>query len=238
MFSVVLPVHNEESMLKRTFKTVLDLRPDEIVVILDRCNDASEMIVKVLARRYRVNLKLIHVSEKSDWKIHLNYLYDLGIRQSSNDVVLLTQADIALDAKIRQHMVRAKDKILFFGYIPYISWSGIIAFVQFNLPYKYRSTGLIAINKNVYLKYSLLEDMNLLFDTQIAIKSRIYRIPSEFIMTKSWNLRPYVRTKLYELGYARCMLKDNIIKVLTLSIIRAQPEIFVGYLWCKLRSHE
>ena len=235
-FSVVLPVHNEEDMLKRTFNTILDLKPNEVVVILDRCNDKSELVIKALMQRSNANLKLIKVQAKSNWKIHLNFLYDLGIRSSSNDVILLTQADIALDPRIRDHIIKAEREILFFGYIPYLGWSSLITYAQFRLPYKYRSTGLIAFNRNLYYKYLSLDDTYVLFDTQIIMKTRAYGLPFRFIMTKSWNLRPYVRSKLYELGLTRCILGDNVMKILMISLARIQPEIFVGYVWCKLRK--
>lgn len=93
----------------------------------------------------------------------------------------------------------------------------------------YKAIGLVAFNKSLYLRCKLIKNVSMLFDTQMTIKSRILRIFSRFIMSKSWNLRLYVRTKLYELGYTRCLLGDIALKILILSLVREQPEIFTGY---------
>ena len=47
-FTIILPVHNEEQMLKRTLPSMIRLKPDEVVVLLDRCTDKSHEICERL----------------------------------------------------------------------------------------------------------------------------------------------------------------------------------------------
>ncbi len=236
MFSVILPVHNEEYMLRRVFSTIINIDPDETIIILDRCIDNSEKVVLSFVNKYNLNVRFIRVDAKSSWKIHLNYLYNLGISEASHDILLLTQADIALDSKIKDYIDLAKSHIIFLGYLMYLGWNTIASTLLFKLPIISRSTGLIILRRDWALKYNFIENLDLLYDTQIALKVRKFSIPSRFIMTRSWNLRPYVRSKLYDMGRTWYRLGKSLFRTSIVSLFRLQPEILVGYLQCKFRG--
>nr|MDO8044230.1 hypothetical protein [Candidatus Baldrarchaeota archaeon] len=190
--------------------------------------------IRSLAKIYKIDVKIIKNESLSNWHIHLNFLYKLGVERARNDICFLTQADIALDQRIKDYIHYAQKSIVFFRHIPYFGWNTFVAMFLSNMPFIARSSGLVAFNKNFFKKYNLIEDVDLLFDTQIAVKVKAYKIPCMYIKTISWNLRyPGDRRRLYDVGAARKKLQRSFIETLLLCMLRLQPEVLVGYLRSK-----
>lgn len=232
-FSIILPVHNEEKMLKLTLPSHLALKPYRLIAVLDRCTDNSQKVIEEIAYRYDIPyLHIINVKKQSNWKIHLNYLYKIGIDEAmGDDIVLLSQADIYWDTKAKKYIHLAKDKIVYFRNLPTPSWDFIITFLLTSLPFKKKACGTLAGTPE--LLWEMIEDTDILFDTQIAEKCKDYI----YIPTISWNLRPYSsKVKIYEIGVARRKLGKGLIQTLLISALRLKPEIFLGYIHGKSKK--
>ena len=215
-------------MLARTLGSLAGLKLDQYVVVLDRCSDRSEMLVK----KFLAPLKLVKVERESGWRIHLNYLYKLGIEEADGDVVFLTQADIAVDSRIRSYLSLAEDRVVSFRNLPYLGWTTGVVLALTSLPFARRFSGLLAFPRDWFFKYHLFRDTDILFDTQIYSTVKKLRLPYMYVKTNSWNLRPYTpRAKLYELGAARRKLGRGFLPTLLRAYVYLQPEVAVGWMW-------
>jgi len=239
-FSVILPVHNEERMLSKTFQCICSLNPSEIIIILDRCTDRSEKICRLYANKFRI--KFIKVDKKSGWFIHLNWLYVIGIKAASCSIVFLSQADIALDApKIIKNLKYAAESIISFRHIPYLDRSTPAILLLSKLPLMERLSSVFAFPREWLFKYKLIENLEIPFDTQIGIKISKFNLPYRYINTNSWNLRyPGPRSRLYDIGRTMRIIGRSHIFTLLKSIVRLQPEIYLGYIKAgkAFRSHQ
>lgn len=237
-FSVVVPVHNEAKMLGYTLPSIHGVKPEEVIFVLDRCTDSTEKIIKGFWKKYnseKVKLVLLRVQQKSTWRMHLNFLYDLGIRKAQSKIVLLTQADILYDyGKIKGNIADALYGMVSFAVLPHPHISFWNHFVNRSLQLFggilgiARFSGVIAINKEHYLSCSLATEDLFNFDTQLKInfKKKAYK----FVLSKNLNLRPWVRSKLWNLGVDKYKAGTPFWKVMFFSIIRLMPEVLTGYL--------
>ena len=178
-FSVVIPVHNEAEMLRRTLPSIYRLDSREAVFILDRCTDSTKEVIRNFWGKQgsdKTKLVLLEVKEKSTWRIHLNFLYDLGIRNATSEVVLLSQADIIHDyTTIKSNLEWALNGMVSFAVLehPHISpWNHFVTktlqtvggFLGVQ-----RFSGIIGMRKSHYLGCPLTSDDSLNFDTQLQI---------------------------------------------------------------------
>jgi glycosyltransferase involved in cell wall biosynthesis len=123
-FSVVMPVHNEQDNLLYSLPALFATEPDEIIIVLDRCDDKSKEIIEAASERlgYKGALRLIEVSENfPDWNYRVARLFRLGFMEARNDTILTMAADIVLDKRIAE-------------YVPYIQ-SSKIKLISFGLKY-------------------------------------------------------------------------------------------------------
>jgi len=226
-FTIILPVHNEEQMLKRTLPSMIRLKPDEVVVLLDRCTDKSHEICE----RLMPGARLVEVEERSSWRHQINYLYALGIELAGEPVVLLAQADVSLDPRIRELIHHAEDHVVSFRYLPYLGWNTFVIFIQSLLPFVRRLSGVLAFPRDWQFKYKLISDSELEFDTEVGYKVQKYGLPYIYFRTACWNLRyKYGPERLYEVGRARRLLGRSLWSTALISMVRLQPAVLIGYL--------
>lgn len=242
-FSVVVPVHNEAAMLVYTLPSIWRLKPKEVIFVLDRCTDQTEKVVRRLWDKYssdEVILLLFKVQKISRWRMHLNFLYDFGIRNAKSKIVLLTQADTLHDyVKIMENIRNALHGMVSFAALPHphISpWNYFLNnILQLFASYLSitRFSGVIAINKQHYLSCSLTAKDLFNFDTQLKINFEKKPYNYTFVLSKNLNLRPWVRSKLWNLGVDKYKAGSPLWKVLLFSCIRLMPEVITGYLHAK-----
>ena len=248
-FSVIIPVHNEAEILRYTLRSIYNLEPREIIFILDRCTDNTEKIIKSFWKKTnlgnKVKLMLLKVDKKSHWRLHLNFLYDFGIRSAVSAIVLLSQADILHDyVTIKNKINLASHGLVSFAVLehPHISpWNHFVtktlrrASKFFDIQ---RFSGLIALNKKYYLACPLTSNDFLNFDTQIQENFRRKGYRYKYVPSNNFNLRPSLVShggyfKLWKVGEDRYLMKKPFLKVLALSLARLTPEVLVGYLHAK-----
>ena len=101
-FSIVIPVHNEFNMLIQTLPSIFQLEAKEIIFVLDRCTDRTKELIEDFQSRFhfkRVDTRILSIEFKSQWNSHLNFLYDVGIKNARSEINLLSQADVLLDSE-------------------------------------------------------------------------------------------------------------------------------------------
>ncbi|RLG42637.1 MAG: hypothetical protein DRO01_01110 [Thermoproteota archaeon] len=222
--SVVLPVYNEAYILRYTLPSLLKLYAGEYIVILDRPRDYSRELILHYFRRFKLKTTLIitEYHNKSPWRNRLNYLYHMGILESTKEYVLLTQADVILDhTKIWR----------------YYRYSGLVSYsMNYLNPYltvlkKIKTigrrgfSGTLSFPRKHYLENPMNPDSELGFDEEIR---RIFNNQYLYVRNSGFNLRPYQDD--YRLGRTKRKLGMNPIKVLLWSMIHLKPMVFKGYL--------
>lgn len=242
MFSLVIPVHDEANMLLLTLTTIHKLNSNEVIFVLDRCTDSTEKILKDYWKNDdlgEVKLVLLRVERKSTWKIHLNFLYDIGIKEADSKIVLLSQADILHDyGMINRNIQDASYGMVSFAVSehPHISpWNHFITRVLQRGGAKIgieRFSGVIAISKEEYSKKPLKPNDFFGFDLQLQQNFSNYK----FQPTRNLNLRPWVRSKLWMAGYDKYCVGKPLWKPLLFSILRLTPEVFAGYAYAKYQN--
>ena len=94
--SVVIPVHNEEETLNQCLTSVRKQgRVGEIIIVLDRCEDSSQII----AEKHLTEDKRIRTIIMKAHKFKINHraeTMNLGISKAQSDVVLVVDADTVL----------------------------------------------------------------------------------------------------------------------------------------------
>lgn len=249
-FGVVIPVHNEAKMLTFTLPSICKLKPSEVIFVLDRCTDSTEKVIKRFWKRLNLNeikLVLLKINQRSNWKIHLNFLYDFGIRQVGSEIILLSQADILHDCqKIREEIEKAQQGMISFSVSehPHINpWNHLVTKILHTVGIFFGAQpfcGLIAFRKGTYLTCPLRSTDSLNFDTQMQLNFKKKGYPYVFISSKTVNLRPTLvfrggRYKLWAVGKDRYEVGKSFWKVLFISFIRLTPEVIAGYLYSKSR---
>jgi len=245
-FSVVVPVHNEAKMLDYTLPSIHGLKPKEVIFVLDRCTDSTEKIIKGFWKKYnseKVKLVLLRVQQKSTWRMHLNFLYDLGIRKAQSKIVLLSQADILHDyGKIRRNIKDALHGMVSFAVLehPHIApWNHFVTktlqIVGSAFGVKPFS-GVVAFSKEYYMTCRLLSNDSFNFDTQLLASFKNKGYSYVYVLSRNLNLRPWIRSKFWNVGMDRYTAKKPFWNVLLFSFVRFMPEVFAGYLYAKLKS--
>jgi len=249
-FSVVLPIHNEEELLPYTLPGVFRLNPREVLLVLDRCTDRSETIAQRIHQRHfsHIPLSLIHVREKSEWRIHLNYLYHLGLERAKGPGLLLTQADILLNPQsFAGHLHLALEgNLVSFGVLghphlnPYNSFITMCLFRLGGLLGGELFTGLLALNKETYERIALTPSTPHNFDTHLLVEAKKRGVPYRFIPARNFNLRYRLNVTfrfdriLWELGVAKYRVGTPFHRVLAYTIVRMTPSVMAGWLQAKL----
>lgn len=91
--SIMIPAHNEESVITKTIETVfkLDYPNYEVIVIDDRSSDNTALVVRELERRYDGKLKVL-IRDKSAFPGKSAVLND-ALKLASGEAILVFDAD-------------------------------------------------------------------------------------------------------------------------------------------------
>lgn len=99
--SVIIPAHNEEKYIGNCIDSIHRANKNglfdvEIVVVLNRCTDATEQIA------LQKNAKVVYQEEKN-----LSKIRNTGVRASSGDIVITIDADSVMPENILEEVHRA-----------------------------------------------------------------------------------------------------------------------------------
>ena len=243
-FTVICPIHNEESMLPYSLPSVYRLRPNEVILILDRCTDSSRRICEIASSHYpKTRTRLVDVDNSTveGWASRIGAIRRHAFSISSSDAILNTDADIVLDAKIGDYMKELKSSVrmIKFGFMDYPfnpqSFVKKIMSGFSSLPSIVKGyAGLYCFSKEAWqmseapasAQIAEAEDSHL----QVSISQR-YQVL--YKNTGSLHLRP-AETK--EKNFWRGMeyyrtVKASTIMVLLHSFVMLRPHMLSGYLY-------
>jgi len=112
--SVVMPVHNEEQYLPYSLASLLQCPIDELVVVLDRCTDKSEEIIKKTTFPYKVKIVW---KDYQKWRCPTAEVFEVGFQHSTGDLLYTMAADMYVDpAQFNPQHFNDADIIAFFYY--------------------------------------------------------------------------------------------------------------------------
>ena len=105
--SVTMRVHNEANLLDESLPYFFKVKADEYLFVFDRCIDGSyDKVVHYASKIKKMEkCRFIKVEVKSNYKFHMAYLMDLIIKESANDLILYSGADIILDFSLINYFI-------------------------------------------------------------------------------------------------------------------------------------
>lgn len=249
-FSAVVTVHNEEKFLLYSIPSLFQLKPDQIIVVLDRCEDRSEEVVHELIKKFKYegSIDIVKIRKKpKDWKWQLSYLYYVGIKKARNDIVFFIGADTKFGTCLKKHLRRFKDEKV-----------GWISFGYRNYPFEYSSWMRHKIQKvhtrrtpaglNHFFRKSIIEN-------EIEKMKRIPRSPDAFTYNESIrkgyknlffqsdtvHLKPLKQKRWYKSGISRYIFGQSFPSILWNACLYFRPLMIAGFLKAKLarlKKHE
>ncbi len=242
--SVVMPIHNEEKLLPWSLPSVFRLKPDEVILIFDRCKDNSLKVARKTAERFRYSdkTKFIEMSEPyPEWRFRPAFLRTYGYNMAIGDIILNTDADIILDERIREH-VKAIGKggigLVSFGRREYpLTFRSFIARLVSTFIPEIAFAGTFTFSKE---KWQELVDEDKMKKILSAEDTYVYmtiarRHKTRFIRTNTIHLRPKeTPQRQFTKGVTLWQVKRSPLwKVLLHSVIYLHPTVLVGYLYAK-----
>ena len=225
-----MPVHNEEKFLPFSLLSIYNLKPSEVILIFDRCTDKSLEVAKEVSSKHHFheNTKFVEVTENSDWKFRFSFLRCLGIDMASNDIILITGADLILDSRIANQLSRIKQfPFISFSHIDIpVNFTNIIQRLLSHLPIFKRDKlgGIYIVNRKVMYE---CEDREKLKQLDAAQDTFLHcsiqkRYPTDYVLTHSIHLRPknsakrhYLQGRLYWKSGHRGLLKTALGAIVT-----------------------
>lgn len=245
-FSVVMPIHNEEEFLPYSLPSIFHIKPDEVILIFDRCTDSSIEIAKKITEKlgYLKKTKIIELNDPSpEWKFRVAFLRRYGFKMAKNDAILNIDADTLLDKKIIEYLpLIGKNEIalISFGRTVYpLTFANFITKLVSTIP-KIRFSGTYAFSKKAWLKTENQDAVKKIVrseDTHLHLSiSKKYK--AIFVKTKTIHLRPEEKgNRDYIRGVTRWTVKhDSILMTMVLSLIYLRPLLLVGYLHARLQG--
>jgi glycosyltransferase involved in cell wall biosynthesis len=231
--SCMMTVCNEEKYLPYSLPVLTCNVFDELVVVLDRCTDSSEQLIREYADA-RIVTKHVMLGEHP-----LAEAKAYGCAQAYGRYVMVTDADIILDvgavAEASQLLDAKPDvNIVCFTYRNYSLFGGVFSRVKdewINLFGKVvRHLKLQPLRTGIYLMRRDLQIPQC--ESEYDYLQQIYATVA--IETDTLHLRPQFGSKKKQLlsGAARARLPQyNLAKMLLASILQLQPYLLVGYLY-------
>ena len=231
----VLPVHNEQQYLPYSLPRLNKLDVEEILFVLDRCNDDSEGLIRTFG-----NCKT-HVIRKnnSSWKNQCAEAKAYGCFKAEHGLVLMCDADVLIDVnsiETAKRIVQTQNCIVTLSYKQYSlngtvlerirdEWLNLIGLVIRKVKLQPTRSGIyLARKQNLFL-----EDYPSEYD-QLQRKHKVVMVKS-----KTLHLRPrYSKTAQIRRGQARAGLPQyNFLKILLASLLEFQPYMLLAYLRSK-----
>ena len=138
--SVIIPAHNEESVIERT---LLSLPPNvQKIVVCNACNDSTAEIAKKYA-------KVLEVQKKS-----VSYARNLGVQHAKHDKLIFLDADTTVDNYLIPMIINTNAEIGTCGVKPnnFNPIDRLMMVVKTNIHWMGLCSGLIFCTKEMYHK--------------------------------------------------------------------------------------
>ena len=247
--SGAMPIHNEQEMLRYSLLPLTNVDLDELVFLLDRCEDGSEEIIKswVSKMKPKYDVKIYH-KKKSSWKNKRAEAFNKVFQLAKGNVIFGLGADCIYDSQVfdRKPFLEGFD-VVFYGYRNWdlercgfwncyvIVLEKLYKFIVRRYPRPFRH-GIFGIKKDLWEKIGcfeniILEDFDvkhLSYEEAFILKLRELGIKTVFRWVKNIHLRPDKDSVLE--GVVRRKLHYPFYRVVLHAVLRFDSEILRGYL--------
>ena len=238
-FSIVVPVHNEETMLPKTIQSVYNLRPEEVFFCLDRCTDGTEEIVKRWADAYAgrtvTTIRRYTDADGAGWRFRGGFLRRDAYARARNDTIVNTSADLRLCPSIAHHVEDIPRRYALVSFHYYENPWTIQCFERAIInKFLHGFSGLLALSREAWLDSEDIEDLKQVErgeDTHLKL-AMLKKHPTHHAHTHSLHLRPNETMEdHYNRGLAiHAQLHHTPIRVFIHSIMLLRPAVFTGYM--------
>jgi len=236
----VLAVHNEENYLPYSLMPIKELN-SQTVVVLDRCVDSSEKLV----RRHIENAELVF-KEDSHWKNPCAEAKSLGCNVAKKlgaDLILVTDADVLLDVKAVQKartLLQSSDyQIIALPYRAYSLYGSFMSRILNEIQNLFAFVGRrLQIHPGRFGVYVGKANAICLEDFASEYDVLQQNVRTTWIHSKGLHLRPRldIQSQIKH-GVARAKRPQySWLKVLIFSLFTFQPFTLVGYLKGKMKK--
>ncbi len=247
-FSVVTPIHNEARLLPYSLPSIFRLKPDEVVLLFDRCTDNGLEIAKKIAKRYKFESRTEFIELNNPvarWKFRVAFLRRYGFNLAKNNVIVNTDADMLLDGKIGDSVPLVGKKaigMVLFSYRPYprTFQSFVGTLVSPFAPKGFGFGGLSAFSRKAWLETENQEsarNVSRAEDTHL-VSSISKKFKTIFVKTNTLHLRHRETAKNHFMkGVTRWQSKRAPLwRVAIHSFIYLRPLVLSGYLKARLAN--
>jgi len=243
--SVIMPVHNEEKYLPISLESLKKARINELIVILDRCTDNSEDIVRKNFPKAKIIKK-----QRCRWRNSYAENLQLGYKHASGDIICIHDADIKSTPEVFDVLMKElKGSVA--SVSPVIQTYKKASFLNL-LYYYWEKTRRIAplgeeprgafrlIRKDCLEKVGGFKDV-IAPDTQLDIDLRKIGYKSKLckdvicLHLRKFSFRKAIKSQINS-GKMRKEINMPFWRVLGHSIIRLRPFVIYGYLKATLNQ--
>lgn len=118
--SICLPIHNEETYLPYSIPALVKASVDELVILLDRCTDNSEHIIKRLfsALKPSFDVKILRKTGQK-WKCPTAEVFEILFSEAKGDLIYTMACDIIADPRMFNPEPYQKADIVSYFYYNY-----------------------------------------------------------------------------------------------------------------------
>ena len=248
--SGAMPVHNEEKYLPYGLASLTDAPLDELCIVLDRCSDRSERIIKSWIRRCKPKYEVVlYNKQDSNWHNKRAEAFQKAFELCSGDVIYSLAPDCIYPKQIFNWKLFLHYDFVAFYYRPYdlqkptvySAYSHILTRIRGfkNHPLPFRM-GVYGVKKELWEKiggfrdteqHGYIEEHDLILRLQKA-KAKMHFIKNANVL----HLRHFKPGKWYREGQFRARFGMGFLKTLIHSIVLFAPECIIGFLHAKRKS--
>jgi len=239
--SACLPIHNEAKYLRYSLASMRKLDVDEWIVVLDRCTDESEKLIK----KYLPKAKIYHKTTRK-WRNPVAESFQYAYDRATGEVLLALGADLIVDPQITEiirKLFRNPDVgTVCFRYLNYDLFSlrlrihgfyeNLYKSIVQHFRKEARHTGFYAFRRQMMEEIGGLRDVPSEYDDfcRRVKNSRWKYVYVPF--TKTLHLRVgLTKTKQFTQGKSRFYLPQyDLKKTLFHAFIHMKPYLLLGYL--------
>ena len=245
--SGAMPVHNEEKYLPYGLASLTNAPLDELCIVLDRCTDRSEQIIKDWIRKCKPKYEVVICKKHdSNWTNKRAEAFQKAFQLCSGDVIYSLAPDCIYPRQIFNWRLFLYYDFVAFYYRPYdlnkptvySAYSHIISRIRGfkNHPLPFRM-GVYGVKRELWQKiggfrdtepHGYVEEYDLILRLQKA-KAKMHFIKNANVL----HLRHFKPGTWYRQGQFRARLGISLFKTLIHSIVSFAPKCLIGYLHTK-----
>jgi len=164
--TVIIPAHNEEETIRQTIESLLsqNIKPDRIVVVLDRCSDETEKIVDELSQTHNEITKIVKKTTKYEHTFMKAFVIAETINVALNlknfsDFIMIANADSIYSKNYIEESLKIlnEDKNCgLVGYSDYFAISGSGYIFRTKLLEKLENQLVECAAEDTYLQFAIM----------------------------------------------------------------------------------